>query len=78
MERSILSAGRPATSRCDCLRFRAGGVNARASQIYGCAFCLDMHSKEARRDGETEQRLYLLNAWRDSPLYRDRERTALA
>ncbi len=50
----------------------------RASQINGCAFCLDMHSKDARRGGETEQRLYLLNAWRDSPLYSDRERAALA
>ncbi|HEY2618694.1 MAG TPA: carboxymuconolactone decarboxylase family protein [Acetobacteraceae bacterium] len=53
-------------------------VDMRASQINGCAFCLDMHSKDARRGGETEQRLYLLNAWRDSPLYTDRERAALA
>jgi AhpD family alkylhydroperoxidase len=53
-------------------------VDMRASQINGCAFCLDMHSKDARRNGETEQRLYLLNAWRDSPLYTDRERAALA
>jgi AhpD family alkylhydroperoxidase len=50
----------------------------RASQINGCAFCLDMHSKEARKLGETEQRLYLLNAWRESPLYTERERAALA
>jgi AhpD family alkylhydroperoxidase len=53
-------------------------VDMRASQINGCAFCLDMHSKDARRNGETEQRLYLLNGWRDSPLYTDRERAALA
>ena len=53
-------------------------VDMRASQINGCAYCLDMHSKDARRNGETEQRLYLLNAWRDSPLYTDRERAALA
>ncbi|MBS0644523.1 MAG: carboxymuconolactone decarboxylase family protein [Proteobacteria bacterium] len=53
-------------------------VKMRASQINGCAFCLDMHSREAREAGETEQRLYLLSAWRDSPLYTDRERAALA
>lgn len=52
-------------------------VKMRASQINGCAFCLDMHSKDARAHGETEQRLYLLNAWRESPLYTDRERAAL-
>ncbi len=52
-------------------------VKMRASQINGCAFCLDMHSKDARRNGETEQRLYLLDAWRESPLYSDRERAAL-
>jgi len=50
----------------------------RASQINGCAFCLDMHSKDARAAGETEQRLYLLDAWRESPFYSDRERAALA
>ncbi len=50
----------------------------RASQINGCAFCLDMHTAEARKRGETEQRLYLLDAWRDSPLYSERERAALA
>jgi AhpD family alkylhydroperoxidase len=52
-------------------------VKMRASQINGCAFCLDMHSKEARKDGETEQRLYLLNAWREAPMYTSRERSAL-
>ena len=49
----------------------------RASQINGCAYCLDTHSKDARRQGETEQRLYLLNAWHESPLYTERERAAL-
>ncbi|GAA3945701.1 carboxymuconolactone decarboxylase family protein [Chitinophaga oryziterrae] len=50
----------------------------RVSQINGCAFCLDMHSKELREMGETEQRLYLLNAWREAPFYTDRERAAFA
>ena len=52
-------------------------VKMRASQINGCAYCLDMHSKDARAAGETEQRLYLLNAWREAPLYSERERAAL-
>jgi AhpD family alkylhydroperoxidase len=52
-------------------------IKLRASQINGCAYCLDMHSKDARALGETEQRLYLLNAWRESPQYTDRERAAL-
>ncbi|HET6419831.1 MAG TPA: carboxymuconolactone decarboxylase family protein [Geobacteraceae bacterium] len=53
-------------------------VRMRASQINGCAYCLDMHSKDARSGGETEQRLYLLNAWREAPFYSARERAALA
>jgi AhpD family alkylhydroperoxidase len=53
-------------------------VKMRGSQINGCAFCLDMHSKDARRADETEQRLYLLDGWRESPLYSERERAALA
>jgi AhpD family alkylhydroperoxidase len=53
-------------------------VKMRASQINGCAYCLDMHSKDARAAGETEQRLYLLNAWREAPFYTERERAALA
>ena len=53
-------------------------VLMRVSQINGCAFCLDMHSKDARAAGETEQRLYLLPAWRETKLYSDRERAALA
>lgn len=53
-------------------------VKMRASQINGCAYCLDMHSKDARAAGETEQRLYGLNAWREAPYYSNRERAALA
>jgi AhpD family alkylhydroperoxidase len=53
-------------------------VKLRASQINGCAHCIDMHTKELRADGESEQRLYLLNAWEESPFYSDRERAALA
>jgi|SRR5579875_1718753 len=52
-------------------------VKIRASQINGCAFCLDMHTKDARAIGETEQRIYCLNAWRESPFYTDEERAAL-
>ena len=52
-------------------------VKTRASQINGCAYCLDMHTKDARKAGETEQRLYALSAWRETPFYTDRERAAL-
>jgi AhpD family alkylhydroperoxidase len=52
-------------------------VKTRASQINGCAYCIDMHTKEARKAGETEQRLYALNAWRETPFYTERERAAL-
>jgi AhpD family alkylhydroperoxidase len=53
-------------------------VRMRASQINGCAYCLDMHSKDARAAGESEQRLYALPAWREAPFYGKRERAALA
>jgi AhpD family alkylhydroperoxidase len=53
-------------------------VKIRASQINGCAFCIDMHTRDARAHGETEERLYLLDAWQETPLYSDRERAALA
>ncbi|WP_039933525.1 carboxymuconolactone decarboxylase family protein [Streptomyces viridochromogenes] len=53
-------------------------VRIRASQINGCAFCLDMHTRDARAQGETEQRLYTLNAWRETPFFTERERAALA
>lgn len=67
-------------------RVRAGGlehslielVKIRASQINGCAFCLHMHTRDARAAGEREERIYLLDAWRESPLYTPRERAALA
>ena len=52
-------------------------LKMRASQVNGCAFCIDMHSKDARALGETEQRLYGLDAWRETPFYTDRERAAL-
>lgn len=53
-------------------------VKFRASQINGCAYCIDMHTKDARAHGETEQRLYALTAWRETPYFTDRERAALA
>jgi AhpD family alkylhydroperoxidase len=52
-------------------------VKIRASQINGCAYCLDMHTKDARLAGETEQRIYALNAWRETPFFTPRERAAL-
>jgi len=53
-------------------------IKIRASQINGCAFCIDMHTKEARKAGETEQRIYALNAWRDTPFFTAEERAILA
>ncbi|PZS33920.1 MAG: carboxymuconolactone decarboxylase family protein [Pseudonocardiales bacterium] len=53
-------------------------VRVRASQLNGCSYCIDMHSKDARAIGETEQRLYALPAWRETPFFTDRERAALA
>ena len=53
-------------------------VRIRASQLNGCAYCIDMHTKDARAIGETEQRLYALPAWRETPFFTDRERAALA
>jgi AhpD family alkylhydroperoxidase len=52
-------------------------IKIRASQINGCAYCLDMHTKDARAFGETEQRIYCLNAWREAPFYSDAERAVL-
>ncbi len=52
-------------------------IKIRASQINGCAFCLDMHTKDARANGESEERIYTLNAWRESPFYTEAERVAL-
>lgn len=53
-------------------------IKTRSSQLNGCAYCLDMHTKDARAAGETEQRLYALSAWREAPFFTDRERAALA
>ncbi len=53
-------------------------VKTRASQINGCAYCLDMHTKDARAEGESEQRLYALSAWEETPFFTERERAALA
>jgi AhpD family alkylhydroperoxidase len=53
-------------------------IKIRASQINGCAFCINMHTKEARKAGETEQRIYALNAWRDTPFFSEEERAILA
>jgi AhpD family alkylhydroperoxidase len=63
--------------RCGLERSLLELVKTRASQINGCAFCIDMHWKDARAAGETEQRLYSLSAWREAPFYTDRERAAL-
>src|SRR5436853_3205694 len=64
--------------RCGLERSLLELVKLRASQINGCAHCIDMHTKELRADGESEQRLYLLDTWREAPMYTDRERAALA
>jgi len=53
-------------------------IKIRSSQINGCAFCIDMHTREARKAGETEQRIYALNAWRDTPFFSEQERAILA
>lgn len=70
LEMSVRNAGKLETSLLELVRMRA-------SQINGCAYCLDMHSKDARAEGETEQRLYCLPAWRETPFYTERERAAL-
>ena len=53
-------------------------IKIRSSQINGCAFCIDMHTKEARKTGETEQRIYALNSWRDTPFFSEDEKAILA
>lgn len=53
-------------------------IKLRASQINGCSFCVDMHSKEAMQDGDTQQRVFLVSAWKESPLFSERERAAFA
>ena len=75
MGRAMLHLSHEVTSHLDKRLFEL--VKIRASQINGCAYCIDMHTKDARAAGESEQRLYLLSAWRESPQYSDRERAAL-
>ena len=74
--RALVQADDAATRGVD--RSLAHLIKLRASQINGCAYCIDMHSKDARREGETEQRLYALDAWRETSFYTARERAALA
>ena len=74
--RALLNLSAEVESRIDQTLLKL--VEIRASQINGCAYCIDMHTKDARARGETEQRLYALPAWRATPFYTDRERAALA
>src|SRR6187397_2629515 len=69
---------RTMTAKLDPFAATPSLVKIRASQINGCANCINMHAREARAKGETEQRIYLLSAWREAPCYSDRERAALA
>jgi len=73
--KAMFALSSEATAKIDPKLFEL--VKTRASQINGCAYCLDMHTKDARHNGETEQRLYALSAWRETPFYTDRERAAL-
>ena len=75
MGRAMLNLSREVGAGIDHRLFLL--VEIRASQINGCAYCLDMHTKDARLAGETEQRIYALNAWRETPFFTDRERAAL-
>lgn len=72
------SALNKAVEDCGLERSLLHLVKLRASQINGCSYCVDMHAHEAREDGDTEQRLYLVAAWRESPLFTERERAAFA
>lgn len=74
LEECVYKGGRKAGLEKSILHL----VKLRASQINGCAWCIDMHTKDARAEGETEQRLYLIPAWRDAPFFSERERAALA
>jgi AhpD family alkylhydroperoxidase len=73
-----LSAAQEYVNQCGLEHSLLELVKLRASQINGCAWCIDMHTKDARAAGETEERLYLLSAWREAPFYSARERAALA
>ena len=73
--RAMLTFSNEVQSKLDKQLFEL--VKIRASQINGCAYCIDMHTKDARLAGETEQRIYALNAWRETPFFTERERAAL-
>ena len=73
--RAMLALSAEATAQLDHSLFEL--VKIRASQMNGCAYCLDMHTKDARLAGETEQRIYALSAWRETPFFSERERAAL-
>jgi AhpD family alkylhydroperoxidase len=73
--RAMFALSSEAAARLDKRLFEL--VKIRASQMNGCAYCIDMHTKDARQAGETEQRIYALNAWRETPFFDDRERAAL-
>ncbi|MER8708208.1 carboxymuconolactone decarboxylase family protein [Mesorhizobium sp. M1088] len=73
-----VSALNKAVDECGLEKSLLHLIKLRASQINGCSYCVEMHSREARRDGESEQRLYLVSAWKESPLFSERERAALA
>ena len=75
MLRAMLALSSEVEAKMDRRLFEL--VKIRASQINGCAYCIDMHTKDARAAGETEQRIYALNAWRETPFFTDRERAAL-
>ena len=79
--RAMTQLDRAATKELDAVDFDPKLrelVRIRASQLNGCAYCIDMHTKDARAIGESEQRLYALTAWRDTPFFTERERAALA
>ena len=75
LARALFALSSEAAAKLDRRLFEL--IKIRASQINGCAYCLDMHTKDARQAGETEQRIYALNAWRETPFFTDRERAAL-
>lgn len=73
-----VSALNKAVDECGLEKSLLHLIKLRASQTNGCSYCVEMHSREARRDGESEQRLYLVSAWKESPLFSERERAAFA
>jgi len=75
LARAMFSLSSEAAARVEPRLFEL--IKIRASQLNGCAYCIDMHTKDARHAGETEQRIYALSAWRETPFFTDRERAAL-